>query len=537
MRYLFLGVVLILSMNMMAQEKTSAFKIKYVTNENVYLDGGTAKGLNVGDKLYVVRNQKDVIAQLEIIYAAEFSASCKVLSSQETVKVGDVAVVVESKEPESSVPSLEAEAEKPVVEEQTFQPLPQDRSRSNPTRLSGNASVQFYHLDDRTESNLDFTRPAFRLNLRAQRLWGRDFSLRIRTRSLYNIRTRPYGSRVPEEEFRNRVYELSFSYDDPDSRLNYKFGRIISNYISGVGYIDGGQFQFNFNRSLRMGFFGGTQPNLHNSQFETDTRKYGGYLNFRTGTYQSQFFETTVAAAAQYHTSTVSREFLYFQNNYSYNSRLMLYQSMEVDINRQWRKEKTGKSVEISNFFISGRYRFNRALTAGLTYDNRRNYWTYETLSVADSLFDDALRTGFRGNLSMRLPGNIFAFANAGYRKRETDDKATVSYAGGLNKSNLILRGFFINLNYAGFTGPFTDGTNGSVTVGQSFLNGQRISFDYGFYGYKVISIDESRNSQWARANLDMTLFRHVFFGGQYEYDWGDDLEGQRFLVELGYRF
>jgi hypothetical protein len=534
-------MIFALSLNMFAQSDAGAFRVKYVTGENVYLDGGSAKGLNVGDKLYVVRNQKDVIAQLELIYVAEYSASCKILNASQTIQVGDIAAVVETKKPESSEPQKDIETgetsdvEKAVVA--AAEPLEDAQPRTSLTRISGSVSVQFFHLDDRTKNNLDFTRPAFRLNFRAQRLWGREFNLRVRTRSLYNIRTRPYSSRVPQEEWRNRVYELSFSYEDRRSPLNYKFGRIISNYMSGVGYIDGGQVQYNFSPSVRIGVFGGTQPDLQNSKFQTAVKKYGAYFNLAIGSYQNQYFETTIAGAAQYHSSTVSREFLYFQNNYSYNSRLTIYQSMEVDINRQWRKEKAGQSTTLSNFFISGRYRFSRAVTAGLTYDNRRNYWTYEVLSVADSLFDDALRTGLRGNLSLRLPGSIYVFANGGYRKKETDEKATVSYAGGVNKSNLLVRGFFINLNYAGFTGPFTDGQNGSVTIGQDFLNGVRIAVDYGIYGYTITAIDETRNSRWARLNMNMYLFRHLFFAGQYEYDWGDDLQGQRFLVELGYRF
>lgn len=540
MKRLLIAIILALSLNVVAQTDGGAFRVKYVTAENVYLDGGRAKGLEVGDKLYVVRNRTDVIAQLEVIYVAEYSASCKVLNSRQTIAAGDVAALVEAKQPQSSEAVEESEAGKtPDIEKaaEAVEPLPKVASSTSPTRISGRVSLQFFHLDDRTENNLDFTRPAFRLNLRAQRLWGREFTLRIRTRSLYNIRTRPYSARVPREEWRNRVYELSFSYEDRRSALNYKFGRIISNYISGVGYIDGGQVQYNFSPSLRIGVFGGTQPDLQNSKFQTTVKKYGAYFNATSGSYQNQYFETTIAGAALYHASTVSREFLYFQNNYSYFSRLMIYQSMEVDINRQWRKEKTGESLTLSNFFISGRYRFSRAISAGLTYDNRKNYWTYEIISVADSLFDDALRTGLRGNLSLRLPGSIFVFANGGYRNRESDNKATVSYAGGINKSNLLLRGFFVNLNYAAFSGPFTDGQNGSLTMGQSFSNGFRMAVDYGIYAYTISSIAETRNSRWARLNMDLYLFRHIFFVGQYEYDWGDDLQGQRFLIELGYRF
>ncbi len=62
---------------------------------------------------------------------------------------------------------------------------------------------------------------------------------------------------------------------------------------------------------------------------------------------------------------------------------------MSLDVNRDWRKDITGESVSISNIYLSGRYKFSKIFTAGLSYDNRKTYLTYETKTIAEELFDN----------------------------------------------------------------------------------------------------------------------------------------------------
>lgn len=529
--------MLALTFALAAQEPPAGYKVKYITAEHVYLDAGAAAGLSVGDVLYIVRSQEQVIAKIEVVFVAENSASCKILSFQESVRAGDVAVAVEKKEKPAQEPAEEPEVEAPLPAELEPARHGRERSRGASTRLSGSISAQFYHLDDRTESNLDFTRPALRVNLRARRLWGRELTFRVRTRTYHNMRTRPYNLGAPKDEWRNRVYELSLSYDEPAAPVNFRMGRIISNFISGVGYIDGGQLQYNMSRSLRLGAFAGTRPDWRTSSFQTEVAKYGGYLNFSSGSYQTSYFESTLAGAMEQNSGTVSREFIYLQNILNFGSSLNFFQSAEVDINRDWRKEKTGESVALTSLYLSGRYRVTNGLTLGAIFDNRKNYWTYEIQTLADSLFDDALRTGLRGNISLRLPGSSYLYANAGMRKRQSDPEATRSFSAGFNNSNLFLRGLFLQLNAAGFNGPVTDGYNGSAQIGQNFSAGHRLAVEYGAYAYTIANPDETRTNRWARAYVDVMLLRRVFVSGQYEYAWGQDLDGQRILAEIGYRF
>jgi hypothetical protein len=509
------------------------YSIKYISGENVYLDAGTADSLAIGDRLKILTGDS-TSAELEIVFVAENSSSCKILSKKIPPKVGDKAIMnvaVPRQELEASTPPVETSAvaiNEPAIKSST--PV-----KPKTTRLDGSVSFQLYKWDDLNSSNLDFTQPGFRFNLKARQLSGSNFSLFARTTSRHNQRTRSYNSDVPKSEWRNRIYQLALVYADDKAPFYFELGRVISNNLSGVGYIDGFLVQKSLSEKFNVGGFGGTQPEWQYSDFQTSIQKYGAYLGYANGDIKKNRLESTLALTGEYHSSIVSREFIYLRNALNLSSRWNFFQSSEIEINRGWRKEKSGKSLAISNLFISGRGRFGKYLSAGLSIDNRKNYWTYELKSLADSLFDDILRRGLRADLSIKPGKGYFISPNFGYNKRSSDGKATISYGISLNKSNFIASSQYANLQFSGFTGPFTDGYNYSFRLGRYFRSNM-ISLGYGAYIYQFNS-GGSRNNQWVQANGQFDLVSSIFVSATYQYDTGDDTKGHRIYGELGYRF
>jgi hypothetical protein len=169
-------------------------------------------------------------------------------------------------------------------------------------------------------------------------------------------------------------------------------------------------------------------------------------------------------------------------------------------------------------------------------YDNRQNYLTYQTRTIADSLFDDALRQGIRGTLTLILPDNYRLFGNFGIRKRETDVETTKSFSGGLSKVNFLIPNLRIYLNMAGFSNFYTDGFNYSIMVGKYLGHRLHVDFALGGNQYNLKADATDRRNQWVRINVLSDLVYRLFLSGHYEYDWGDDVNGHRILFEIGYR-
>lgn len=172
-------LILALATMLLAQEqdKQTRFPVKYLSAEYVYLDGGKAKGLNPGDQLAVVRGKDRVIAKIEVVFAADFSASCKVVFSREDIKPGDVAMLIEQK-PETPAEAPEPEAtEEPSVASDAPAPKPAEARKSQKSaRVSGSASLQYFHLNDLTGAGLDFSQPTFRISLRARTCGAKTIS-------------------------------------------------------------------------------------------------------------------------------------------------------------------------------------------------------------------------------------------------------------------------------------------------------------------------------------------------------------------------
>ncbi|KAA3613156.1 MAG: hypothetical protein D8M58_12675 [Calditrichaeota bacterium] len=510
-------------------QTTKSVKVKYISADKVYIDAGKAVGVNVNDILDIIKNGKS-IARLRVVYVAEHSASCEIVSGKSAITVGASVKINPIK--------ITPKTEKETNGRRTRQELKKNKkSKKSSTRVSGYLGAQWYQFVDAQNVRNNFNQPTVRFKLKVKNMWDDAYNLKIKARSRYNKRTRSISSDVPAKEWRNRIYEVSFSYDNPSSFLNYKAGRIISNKFSGVGYIDGLLLQHNVTNKFHWGLFGGTQPEWQYSGVQTGFQKYGLYLNYVRGDYGQQRFESTLALAGAYHGSTVSREFLYFQNSYNSGRKWNFYQSLELDINRDWRKDATGETISLTGVYINGRYNITNKMYVGLNYDNRKNYFTYETRNLVEGLFNDALRQGMRVSFNWRFLKNYRVFTNIGARKRDSNRDLTYSYTGGFSIANLFKQRMTLATRFSGFSNFYTEGMSPSISVSKYFRGGHSLRLNYGNYFYNLKTGGNERLNQWARLDGQIELPFRFYLSNNYEYTWGDDSKGHRIFSEIGYRF
>ena len=218
LKYILFFLLFLSTGRLTAQETQIISRINYLSKENVYIDKGKDAGLNVGDTLIVEKTGQPG-AFLVIIHTSQHSASCKNLNQQVTFQVGDLAKLVSRKDRLTETPIVA------VIPEETPDISPRIKTRSKPwARISGGLSVQWYHLEDLSGNNLDFDQPTLRFDLKAREIWGKNYNLIISTRLRKNIRARSFSTGTAQESFRNRIYTLYFSYDDPTAAFNYSIG-------------------------------------------------------------------------------------------------------------------------------------------------------------------------------------------------------------------------------------------------------------------------------------------------------------------------
>ena len=510
-------------------------RIHYLSADQVFLDQGRNKGLAVGDILEV-RSAGKLLATLEITALTQNSAACTILRASEELSIGDPvflktkATETLHKETAETEPSQRIRTRNPATREQ---PAPIKQKK----KFKGTVSLQYYQFSDRETPVNDFSQPGLRLNLRGNQLFNGNFSMRIKTRLRYTENNRPPGADRRGDDLRNRIYEASLTYGKEDARFTYRLGRIISNKFSGVGYIDGGLLETRIQKNLHLGVFAGTQPEWQHSDLRTRLQKTGLYAHFQRGTYQTKLFESTVALAGEYHGGTVNREFLYFRNRYVAGRLFQLFQSAEVEINRDWREQKAGNSLALTNLHLNGRFQIHPKANFTISYDDRQNYYTYELRNQDEQFFDSLSRKGLRGRFQIRFSRYFNGSFHYGMRKRETDVNDSNYYGVNLYRRRLIDGTWSLNFKWNGFENPISEGSSPSLKIGKSFANQKHTLYlAYSQYDYRYLFNQTTRDSQWFRGEGYFTIGRQFFLSGQLEYNSGDDIEGYRLFFNFGYR-
>ncbi len=525
------------------------FRVKYRSMGNVYLEGGRAQGLSVGDGLRVAAGQS-TLAELEVVYVAEHSASCRVLSETRPVAAGDQALLVSTRAAPAVATAAAATspAAPPSASASTASAPVTNAGGSRTTsggawgRLRGGVSLGYYRSWDQKETGLDFQQRTGRVDLGVQDIGGQPLSFMLRARSRQDIRARSLSARTPQSERNDRLYEVALRYEPPEGQLQFEAGRIgIYNFV-GVGYLDGGILRLRVRPSLQFGAFGGKGANYEGFGFASEGQKYGGFVHLAPGgRYARGGYDVALAFVHETAEGDISREYLSLESRFGGGSRFTLFQRAELDVNRGWRKDASGTSLQLSNVSLSSTLRLASSAHAFVSYDGRRNYRYYQNRLVPEEVFDDLLHQGLRAGLNVYRPGGFGATAGFGMSLKQEDPRHpelslanAYSASGGVRHANLFGMGFSAGVDASGFSNGYTDGGLVSVRVGRRFGAGHMLDLSWGRSLYRIKLDEQQRTTQWLRLVSRVELTRHFFVVGDLEYDSGDDLRGPRVFLELG---
>lgn len=527
-----LAIIAAVTISVRGDDK-SGFLIRYLSADHVYINAGSEDGLLAGDSVTVKRDGKE-LTRLAVVYVSAHSASCAIADGSIQLLAGDAIEFTRRKAPSEAVDTSyveEREIPEPVAEEAEAT----GNIGKRHSRLKGRISASYYRWDDRESSNLDFTQPGLRLNFSIDQLWGTGLSVRMRARTRQNRRVKGYSSDVEQSSWRNTVYEFSIGAGE-DDQSGYRFGRIIPRRISGIGYIDGAIAQKRLTGSFMAGGFAGTQPQWQYASFQSTLQKYGVYFTFEGGNRKGPNFESTVALAGEYHGKTVSREYIHLKNTFSNGNGVRLYQSADIDVNRAWRQSKSDNTLALTNLYFSGRFGLSKRIRLGFNLDNRKRYWSYDFISVADSLFDDQVRRGAQLTAEFFLPLQLNAGGSLGLRGRENIDKISRTFTVNLNKRNFTPLRVNLNFGATGFANEFSDGFNVTYGLGKYFRRGDFLAINYSIYGYKYAISGLRRSSRAILARGNNLISRWLSASWEIRSNSGDDIDGLSYYLELGYR-
>jgi len=521
--------------------------VRYRSQDTVYLDSGSRAGLAEGDRLEVLRGGQR-IGEIEVTFVAEHSASCRIVEELQQIQPEDRARRLEKGPSGSGVPELEAG----ISETQATQPeelapssssevysAPRSVRRARRTRVSGVLELGWDSFTDDSEAGLDFEQLTARINLRMRDIAGKPLHLRIRLRAQENRRARPFSTGAPETEKRNRFYEAALLYDPQRGRFKAQIGRIAVSPFVAVGFLDGFIGQVRLIPTIDVGALFGSQPVIQDDGFKSVGQKYGAYTRFSAFRQSGRpDLEVFVAGIREEGEEDVSREYVSLETRYTPRGRWSLYQRAELDLNNGWREEAAGTKTQLSNLALTLDTRISQSSRFSISYDRWERYFTEESRSVAEELFDNLLRQGLRARYSYSRPRGMGFSVYAGYRDREGDDENTVSFGGAVRHSNIENWGLLVGGDLLGYSNPMTEGFVARLQTSKRFRGGHEVALLIGgrMYSNKLFDDVEDRNDQWLRLSGWVELPNNFFARAEFEYSDGDDVQGQRILLSAGYR-
>jgi hypothetical protein len=526
------------------------FRVRYVTPEAVYFNGGRADGIRPGDKVGVMRNGKKVV-ELEVKYVAEHSASCLIKPESRAnpgesvlVRLDDVILSNISrqeflKRTRSSEQLAEEKLTTPTQKKKRVTSVEPKRypkrQRKVNNSLNGQVSVQAFGQQDKGLQRFDFLESSAYLRLSFERPGGLPLRLMARVRSSQNYQQLG-TNRMEKQPALHRVYEIALEYTSPEMPIEFAVGRMLRNEMRGVGYLDGVALGYRLNEIWKAGVFAGTQPEPHHYKFRPDEKKLGGFLQMTTAVGKSSELTLAATGIGRYIHQQLSREYLTTQVDLNLARQLYLTQYLEIDFNRRWRRKVSKGAFDLSNTYFNATFYPRVWISFGASYDARRLVRTWETQSIADSLFDQALRQGWRASASLQPTALTRFTLDGGLQKhRDTPEVYSISVSGSV--SNLLRSGVGISARLSYFGNSLSAGYYPAIDLSQSFFGVVYATVGGGAYIYRMGNGGNSQSNPWERLRLDLNLARRFFLSGTFENFHGDTMNFARGFFDLGWRF
>jgi len=549
-----LAAIATLAGSVAARAAARPISVSYVSATAVYLDAGRAEGVALGNRYRLTRSG-DKLGEVEVAFLAEHSASCRILSQTGTARPGDVAELAQAAP--ASAASAPAPAPQvappppPAAPQVTVQtPYSPSWTRPNPSwgRVYGSLSFNTQRFSASDSSAPGYDQSAARLSLHARDIDGLPLDLHIRLRAQQNSPTGPFSSSLGSLTT-ERLYEVSLTYDPPEDggRFAFQLGRIAASPFVGLPYLDGLIGQVRMVRHWYSGLFYGKRPEIENLDLKTSGQRYGLFLRFDDEPRgEPRYSEATLALVGDYlNGHQLDREYVSLEGRFGNGSRWSFYERAEVDLNRDYRLQMTGRKIELSNVVVASAWTLTEAARLSVSYDRRRNVPTAEDVRNPEDVFIDLLNDGLSGTLFLGRPIGLNLTLSAGLRRESASQlpvgvslpPSTRSYGASLYDNNVGGLGLALGLDAQLYQGGFAQGNLAMFRIRKYFTGGDDIGLLVGQSVVEIVGIGGRQTTHWARLSGTIELPWRLYLLSELEYARGGSLAGRRWLLELGYRF
>jgi hypothetical protein len=555
----------LLSVGAVAQEVATprVFRVKYVAEGVVYLNGGRNSGLSENEILKVSPPGTDEgssrgeqlaaeeVAVVKVLSLADASAVCEVLSSHRPIEAGDVALLP------AGTPTTPARntAERPYLQVVSFtsegeeNPLEAEKRAEVPrlhqpevNRKRGRIGVEYTTLVAHGESPSRSSEMGLVVRADMTRIGGTYWNFNGYWRGRLNQNSGTQTQSV--SDLLNRTYQLSLTYNNPFSSHLIGVGRLYLPWASSVDILDGGYAGLRSANGTVVGIFGGTTPDPTSWNYSPNRKQGGAFFAIERGDFQHIHMLSTSGVAASMIGWVAERQFAFAENTISYRRLFNVFQSIQIDAPHDYvAANPTSPSTPvvthysgIDRSYVTLRLQPFDRLSFDLSHSYFRGVPTFDPTLIGTGLLDRYLFQGLSGGVRADVVKSVSIYTNIGRSSRSSDAQASWNQLYGVTLANLLHTSLRADARYSKFDSSFGQGSYESVSLSRQLRESLRVEFQGGIQTLASTALLSS-STHFVTSSVDWSPGRHFFLqsfftwqrGGLTNYDQVSVIAGERF--------
>jgi len=532
----------------------TVFKVKYVADGVVYLDGGKAQGLSEGMKLEIVdtnlpakqgdsANAGDprVVAELEVTAVAEMSAVTDFHAPKRPVKAGDLAYLSQA-DAEAMVqqrtlsttrqyPAVISFTESDELDEEARQEVPRPPLPSV-NRARGRIGFDTIETFSHGTSNVTSTDVGMVFRGDITRIGGTYWNLSGYWRG--ELTKASAASQQTLQNLLNRTYHLNMTYDNPNSTLVAGFGRLYLPWAPSLDTIDGGYFGKRLSKGVVLGVFGGSTPDPSSWDYSPNRVIGGSFVNFEGGEYNGFHYSSTSGAGVSMVNWQVDRPFIFFEDSLSYKRTVALYESAQLD-DPQGNSATPSPGPGLGRNFLTLRVDPHPRMELNFNYNYFRDIPTFDPTLIGTGLLDKYLFQGFSAGGRVDVWKQIWLSTNIGQSNGTGDSKTSLNQMYGITFGRVPKLNLRADLHYAKFNSSFGNGSYESFALSRQVSDRLRLEVLLGQQKF-ASAITTNTNSRFITGTVETMLGPHYYLQSNFTTNRGD-LSYDQMMFSIGYRF
>ena len=546
MRYIiliFLFVVLGLNLKGQVNDESLDGMVSYITSQNIYVKFKSTENMAVGDTLFfqkgeklipalVVNNLSSISAVCTPISPEPFAVSDKIVTRQKPKQAPVQEVPVQKVQAEKqvkpvSVPKIDDKSSPASASETMEKPkLQQDISG----RLSLSSYSNFSNTPGGNSQRMRYTFSINAKNIANSKLSGESY--------ISFVHKDGEWSEIQANIFNGlKIYSLALNYQFNNS-FRIWLGRKINPRISNMGAIDGLQFEAKF-KSFTAGILAGSRPDYEDYSVNVNLFQYGAYLSHdlitRKGSMQS-----SLAFAEQKNNGNTDRRFVYFQHSNSLLKNLNFFGTVEFDLYKyDTVSEQLQNSFNLSNVYLSLRYRVIKQLSFTVSFSSRQNVIYYETYkNILDQILDYEALQGFMTQVNYNPVKYLSVGVKAGYRYRKSDPRPSKNLYGYVTYSRIPVVNMSATASVTLLETAYISGKIYSIGISRDLLKGKLYgSLGYRYVNYTYFNANSSTPQNMAEFNLNWNIYKKLSLSLNYEGTFEKINQYNRLYINITQRF